>query len=133
MMQKQTNIIEVRPSFPALSALGLSSEQVAALAQRGTVCAENRGPEQIHYRLRFRLGAQQHTRYLGKDEGYVDQVREELAKLQAKKQSRRELCRLIKEARQVARRTKRSLEPLLSNTGRAFHGRVIRRRRAQWL
>jgi SPX domain protein involved in polyphosphate accumulation len=123
-------IMEVRPAFPALSALGLSGEQFAALAEQGAVYAEDRGQGQVFCRLRFRLHRRQHTRYIGNNEGFIDQVRKELAQLQAKTQSRRELRRLTKKARHIARSIKHSLEPLLPSVGRVFHGRAIRRPRA---
>jgi hypothetical protein len=116
-------------SFPTLLALGLSAEQLAILARNGSLRAENRGQGKAYYRLRFRKGTKQCTCYVGKQMEFVDQVREELKRLQGKIQSRRQLRRLAKEARVLARNTKCLLEPLLPDAGRVFHGRAIRRRR----
>ena len=118
-----------KPSFPVLRALGLSTEQLAVLAEQGSLCAEARGQGRTYYRLRFRMGTKQYTRYVGNQQGFVDQVRTELTLLQARTQSRRELHRLADEARRIANNTKVLMEPLLLGTGRVFHGRAIRRRR----
>ena len=127
MMETRTAI--PKPPFPALSALGLSAEQLDALAEQGSLCAEVRGQGKTYYRLRFRMGTKQYTRYVGNHEGFVDQVRRELMLLQAKTHSRRELRRLADEARRIVRNTKCLLEPLLPSAGRSFHGCAIRRRR----
>lgn len=116
-------------TFPALSALGLNSEQLAALAERGSLCQEDHGGEKRYCRLRFRVGQRQQTRYVGSKQGFVAQVRRELMRLQAGGRSRRELRRLADKARRIARQKKRSLTPLLERAGLAFHGRAIRRRR----
>jgi hypothetical protein len=118
-----------KSSFLALYALGLSGAQLAALAQRGALCAEDRGRGRVYWQLRFRIGTKQHTRYIGNNEGFVAQVRRELTQLQVKARSRMQLRRLARESRRELRRTKRLLEPLLSSAGLIFHGRAIRRPR----
>lgn len=115
--------------LPALSALRLSAEHLAALAENGSLYGEDHGQGKTYYRLRFRIGAKQHTRYVGNDQGFVDQVRRELMQLQAKRHSRREMRRLADEGRRTARDKKRLLDPLLASAGRGFHGRAIRQRR----
>jgi hypothetical protein len=75
------------------------------------------------------MGGKQQSRYVGLSLGFVDQVRRELAQLQADTRSKKRLRRLIHEAKQCLRRTKRQLEPLLPMAGRVFHGRAIRRPR----
>ena len=101
-----TRVATMDAAFPALNALGLSAEQFAALAWSGALCAEDRGREKTYYRLRFRMGAEQHVRYVGNNQGLVDQVQRELMQLQAKRDSRREMCRSAQKARVKARDTK---------------------------
>jgi hypothetical protein len=115
--------------LPIVGTLGLSGEQLAALAENGSLHGEDRGLERIYYRLHFRIGTRQHTRYVGSNPRLVEQVRGELMLLQAKRHSRRRMRRLANEGRRVAREMKRQLEPLLPGVGRVFHGRTIRLRR----
>lgn len=126
-MQKMPT--EGKPRFPSLKSLGLSAEQLDLLAENGSLCREERGEGRTYYRLRFREAGKQYTRYVGNEQGFVEQVRRELLLLQAKRNSRQEMRRLADKARQVARGTKRMLEPLLPTVGRTFHGVAIRRRR----
>jgi len=120
---------EGKPWFPSLKALGLSAEQLDLLAENGSLCREERGKGKTYYRLRFREAGKQYTRYVGNEQGFVEQVRRELLLLQATRNSRQKMRHLADKARQVARSTKRMLEPLLATVGRTFHGMEIRRRR----
>ena len=113
-------------SYPALTALGLEREHLAALA-RGATCMRSR---------LARAGATGSSafgspagsvRYVGNHPGFVDQVRRELVRLQAPAKSRRHLRRLVRAANECLRRTRQQLNPLLPLAGRCFHGREIRR------
>ena len=114
--------------FPGLASLGLCPEAWDTLSEQGSLCAES-GKTGSVYKLRFRLGGRQQSRYVGKSPGFVKQIRRELAQLQAATRSHERLRRMIRETTQCIRKTKRQLEPLLPITGRVFHGRAIRRRR----
>jgi hypothetical protein len=114
--------------FPGLASLGLCPEAWNTLAVQGSLCAES-GKAGAVYKLRFRMGGRQQSRYVGKSSGFVEQIRHELTQLQAARRSQGRRRRLIGDAKQCLRRTKRELEPLLPMAGCAFHGRMIRRRR----
>ena len=115
-------------SFPALASLALSREQLAALARQGSLYAETSRQGKHYYKLRFRVGAKQHVRYVGSSPQFIALVQAEVAQLQARTRSASQLQRLIREANECLRRTKRQLQPLLPLAGRCFHGREIRRR-----
>lgn len=117
-----------RISFPALASLALGKEHLAALAKQGNLRAESAGQGNRYYKLRFRLGLQQHVRYVGNNSVFVDQVERELMELQKGSKSRRRLRRLSRKAKTCLRETKRRLEPMLANVGFYFHGREVRRR-----
>ena len=114
--------------FPGLASLNLCPEAWDVLATQGSLCAEGCRTGEV-YKLRFRLGGKQQSRYVGKSPRFVEQIRRELAQLQAERRSRKRTRRLVREAKQCLRRTQRQLEPLLSMSGRVFHGRAIRRQR----
>jgi hypothetical protein len=113
--------------YPALRSLALSQQHLEALAKQGSLSAEG---SKGYFKLRFRMGSQQQVRYVGGNSDFVALVEKELAALQARTRSCRELCRLMAEARRRLRATKRQLEPWLPLAGRSFHGREIRRRLA---
>jgi hypothetical protein len=113
-------------SFPALASLGLRGEHLSALARQGSLRAENAPRGKSCHKLRFRMGPKQYVRYIGSNPQFVDQVRQELMRLQAPAKSRRQLQRLIREANECLRRTKHQVEPLLPLAGRCFYGREIR-------
>ena len=117
--------------FPALAALGLGREQLAALAKQGSLRAEGCGPRKRYYKLRFRIGSRQHVRYVGNNPEFVDLVRRELTGLQAQAKACRQLHCLMREANACLRRTKHQLTLVLPLAGRVFRGREIRRRPAQ--
>jgi hypothetical protein len=122
-----TRILPLPADFPALAALGLSGADLAALATQGRLDGEDNGRGARYHKLRFRVGARQHVRFVGNNPAFVAQLREELAQLQADRTSRRESQRMIRAARSCLRRTKRLLAPLLRMAGRQFYGREIRR------
>ncbi len=114
--------------FPGLASLGLCPEAWDALAEQGSLCAEagRAGPV---YKLRFRLGGKQQARYVGRKPAFIALIRHELVRLQAESRSRQRLRRLLREAKQCLRKTKRQVEPSLARSGHVFHGRAIRRQR----
>ena len=112
----------------ALAQLGLTTQDFDALAEQGYVSTEHRGPR-TYYKLRFRRQRRQIVRSLGSDPILCDQVREELALLQADRQLARELTKLTQAALQQLRLAKKILEPMLGTRGFVFHGMAIRRRR----
>jgi hypothetical protein len=127
MQTEREDPIEVGP---ALATLGLSGEELAALTKQGFVCAEYRGHGRMRYKLRFRIGAKQHVRYLGTAPEFVDQARTELGQLQQRALQHRELKRLVRMAKHKLRTAKHQLEPLLHNAGFVFHGLSVRKPRS---
>ncbi len=115
--------------FPALASLALSGEHLAALAKQGTLRAEGFGRDKRYYKLRFRMGSQQHVRYVGINPKFVEQVQRELTRLQTRARSCQQLHRLIREANECLRRTKHQLKHLPPLADRCFYGREIRRQR----
>ena len=113
--------------FPALTSLGVTGDDLAALARQGTLRAEQSSPGKYYYKLRFRVGSKQQVRYVGNQPGFVEQVRGELTRLQMRRRSNRQLHRLLREANECLRQTKRRLKPVLSRAGLCFYGREIRR------
>ena len=99
------------------------------MKSQGTITAERRGRRTLAYKLRYRVGGQQQVKYLGTDENYIQQLRRELADLQAAHRQGRHLQRLEKQAREVLRASKQLLVPHLPPAGFKFHGLAIRRSR----
>lgn len=116
---------QARP-FPALSSLALNREHLAALAEQGSLRAEEYAHGRRYFKLRFRLGSKQHVRYVGNDPVFVEQIERELAELQTAAKAARQLRRLTRAAKSCLRTTKRCLAPLLPLAGCRFHGREIR-------
>lgn len=114
----------------ALAVLGFSDEEISALAHQGFISTERRGNGRVYYKLRYRMDGEQRVKYLGKDSEFVERVRRELASLQEDTRARRELGRLVREAKQGIRIAKARLEPLLHEAGFVFHGLSIRRPRS---
>jgi hypothetical protein len=83
----------------------------------------------VIFKLRFRLAARQHVKYLGTDRQWVAQIQTELSDLQAAQRRRRRLRRLDAEGRALLRAAKLQLEAPLEQAGLKFHGRTIRRSR----
>jgi len=118
----------VRPaSYPALAALQLSNADLDALARQGFIAAERRG-ENRYYRLRFRRGGRQQTRYIGSLDR-AQAVQAELDSLQSEVQLQRRLAALGRDAARSLRDAKRQLQPLLEGRGFHFHGQAIRKYR----
>jgi len=110
-----------------LSALGLSDDQLTALARQGFVAAEYRGQRGATFKLRFRFQGRQVVRYLGQDPAAARQIREAVLALQAERRDDREMQQAIREARNLLRETKRQLLPDVRREGFKFHGFAIRR------
>jgi hypothetical protein len=113
--------------FPALAKLGLTDEDLNALAHQGFVAPERRQAGTF-FKLRFRRDGRQVVRYVGGPEKAAC-VATELKTLQVARYNRRELDKLGRVARQLLRDAKAKLEPPLLELGFKFHGRAIRRPR----
>src|SRR5690606_29089829 len=111
----------------ALQVLGFHTEEIAALRQNGTLTSERRGRNTVIFKLRFRLAARQHVKYLGTDQRLVEQIRAELSDLQAAERRSRRLRRLDGQARALLRAVKLQLAAPLDQAGLKFRGRTIRR------
>lgn len=117
------------PSYsPALSRLGLAPDEMEALRSQGFVVSEMRRGEPV-YKLRFRIGARQRVRYLGKDNRLAEEVKAGLHDLQRGRSDQRELAVLARAASRQLAEAKRIMTPLLEEDGFHFHGQAIRQRR----
>lgn len=112
-----------------LAALGLSRAELAALTDQGCVIAERRGASTSVFKLRFRLGGRQKTKYLGSDAAAAARIGQALAAWQAPRQRDRRLRCCAAKGRALLRDVKRRLEGSLQAAGFKFHGRAIRRPR----
>jgi hypothetical protein len=117
-------------SFPALVALGLGDDDLAVLRRNGYVQQDRRRADGGGYgRLRFRKEGRLRTVYLGREPGRLARVRRELRTLQATRTARREQRRAVRRRREVVRRAKARLAPVLEQFGFHFHGDLIRKLR----
>jgi hypothetical protein len=91
------------------------------------VCQDRRR-DKIYYKLRFRLGGNQHVRYIGNIE-MARAVEAGLLVLQQNVQRRRQLTALARAGSHQLRHAKQVLQPLLEIQGFHFHGQAIRKRR----
>lgn len=110
--------------YPTLRSLGLTSDALEVLAQRGTLVVERRGEHRI-VKLRFRQGGRHRARCIG--DHAVAQVAEELVRLRTPLVQLRRLRQLGREVSRELRTRRAALEPLLAINGFHFHGRTIRR------
>jgi hypothetical protein len=110
--------------FPLLSRLRLNGEELIALSQQGTVRSEMRGTKKI-FRLRFRVDGRQHVRYVRPCDAAA--LEAEVESLQKTVRARRNLNRVARAGRDMLRERKRSLTPLLEESGYRFHGHQIRK------
>lgn len=113
-------------TFPVLSRLGLSDNELSALTRQGSVLGERRGAKTV-FRLRFRVDGRQRVRYVSSQD--VDALKVELASLQKAVRARRRLTDVATFARQLLRQRKSTLAPQLEERGYHFHGHSIRRYR----
>ena len=116
-----------------LRRLRLSAEDLAALTRNGLITAEYRerqgrrfGP---YFKLRFRKGAEQNVRYLGRDARRAAEVETHLKRLRTPQRLLREAARLIADTRKNLRRAQQQMQPLLAAQGFRYHGYNSRRRR----
>lgn len=110
----------------ALASLGLTMEDLAALARGGFVAAEFRHLAGPYYKLRWRRDRQQHVRYLGRDPARAVAVRAALEDLQQPLRLSRELARRVKEARRRLQGVKQMLASHLAGHGIHYHGYMSR-------
>lgn len=113
--------------YPGLARLRLGEDDLAALAEQGSVCQEqHRGKSR--YKLRFRTpGGNQVVRYI--PTLMVEPVQCELEKLQSSRRAARELRESTRRLSSIRRDATRQLQPVLDQLGYHFHGSSIRRRR----
>lgn len=111
-----------------LRSLQLSAVELAALSSQGFVAREKRGGA-VLYKLRFRVHGRQRVKSLGQDACLAAEIERALQVLQCE---RRRSQRQREARRRVAlllRSFKKRLEPLLTQSGRRFHGSAIRKTR----
>ena len=113
--------------FPALGQLRLDAHDLEALTDQGFITAETRGQSTRH-KLRFRRQGRQVVRYL--PQALVENIRAELAKLQAPRRDRARRAAVCRKARLVLRAV-RDLAPLLEAEGYYLHGRDYRKTRSR--
>ncbi len=114
---------------PALARLRLEQEALEALRRGGFVARQHRRGR-VYFRLRFRVGGRQVTRYLGSDPQVAAQVERALEQWQQARRLDLELGRLAREANRKLRRAKQQLMPEVRTYGLYFHGLSVRRKRA---
>jgi hypothetical protein len=114
---------------PVLARLRLGQKELEALRRGGFVAREHRRGR-VYYRLRFRVGQRQVTRYVGTDQELAAQVQRALEHWQRPRRLDLELGRLAREANRKLRRAKQQLRPKLRTCGLYFHGLSVRRKRA---
>jgi hypothetical protein len=131
MLSSSLNTAQARACF--LGGLLFCRQDHAALARNGFVAVEYRwrggrrwGP---YYKLRWRRAGRQRTRYLGANPARCEQVRRELALLQAPLRQARLAAQLLLEARGHLRSLRQELTAPMAARGKQFHGYAVRRRR----
>lgn len=87
----------------ALKSLGLTSEELIALSRQGILSADAAG----RHRLRFRIDGLRRSKYVGSELPFIEQIRRELAFLQADMRYERRLGPQVRHAHQCLRRIKR--------------------------
>jgi hypothetical protein len=112
--------------FPHLGGLGLSSDELTALARQGFIRSEMRGSKKT-FRLRYRVNGRQRVRYVSPNN--VAALEAELASWQRQVRARRKLNGLSALARMMLAHRKTVLAPLVDARGYHFHGHQIRRLR----
>jgi hypothetical protein len=113
-------------TFPHLSRLVLSDEEIGALARQGFIRSETRRSKTI-FRLRYRVNGRQRARYVSPRDAAA--IEAELALLQRLVRARRRLNGLATLARKVLGHRRSTLAPLVEARGYHFHGHQIRRLR----
>jgi hypothetical protein len=82
-----------------------------------------------YFRLLFRLDCRQHSRYLGTDPAFAEEIRRLLAAMQAPLREGRVLARYRAQLRAALRQQKRELDGQLRRLGLYLKGSEIRGRR----
>jgi hypothetical protein len=128
------NPITCKPDAAALfGKLGLTGEDLAALAEQGFVSAEYRFRGHRRYgpfhKLRWRVAGRQRVRYLGRNPILGERVRLALAAWQAPRRTQRVSAALLHSVRRALRAAKAAAAPQLACEGRYLHGYIARRRR----
>jgi hypothetical protein len=122
-----------RGPFSLLAELGLTDEDVLALANQGFLTAEYRdycgtrlGP---YFKLRWRSNGRQRVKYLGRDVNRAEVISNAIANLREGKRIQEQLAELVAEARQSLRRAKQAMDTTMANQDRYFHGFTGRKKR----
>ncbi len=124
----QKTAMTTRLQFTELQRLGLTEADLGALQGQGYLELDRRPNGRPRgCRLRFRRDNRLRSVYVGNDLHLVARIRKELANLQAKTVSRRQLKRTVRNARHTLRCIKQSYEPTLRELGFHFHGRALRK------
>lgn len=114
---------------PSLRILGLVEDELHQLSRQGSIAYERRGRSSSVAKLRFRMNGVQRVKVLGSDEQFIARVRAELEALQIDRNQCQELKQMCQQAREVIRRHKAILAPLLEQQGMRFHGHSLRAKR----
>jgi hypothetical protein len=115
--------------FPGLASLRLNASDWTRLRRQGFVASEMRANTTV-FKLRFRrAGGRQVVRSIGASAERAAVVVAELARLQASRNSDRELAMIENLVREQCRRAKQSIEPFVLANNWKFHGRTVRRPR----
>lgn len=130
-MSQTTMQTEGSKDHGVLRLLSIGPAEQHALKQQGFVAAEYRKGRGPYFKLRYRVNGRQRVVYLGTDARLADEIRRELAQLQADRRGYRKLACLTEEAYDVLRNSKQRLEVELSRLGLKFHGHAIRRSRSR--
>lgn len=128
--QEYRKTTEVDEAAANLAALGLKTEEIAALRQQGFVACEARAGRVI-YKLRFRLRGRQRVRYLGTDPARADGVERLIQAIQSGRRFKKQLRELDHEVTEKLKNLKQRLSPFLDRAGLKFHGLAIRLPRAR--
>jgi hypothetical protein len=110
----------------ALKSLGLTSEELLTLSRQGTLFADAAG----RHRLRFRIDGRRRTKYVGTELPFIEQIRRELAYLQADVRRERRLSPQVRHARQCLRRIKSRVAPPAIPLGFHIRGSELCRNRS---
>ena len=127
-VQERRQGVEVDEGAAEFEALGLGTEETAALKLQGFVVGEPRG-DRIIYKLRFRFQGRQRVRYLGTDSKKAARVEQFVESLQRGRCIKKQLRDLDREVTERFNAMKRRLGPFLNQAGLTFHGLAIRRPR----
>ena len=129
-VQERRQGAEVDEGAVEFEALGLTSEETAALKHQGFITGEPRGGR-IIYKLRFRMNGRQRVRYLGNDSRRAGCIEQFVKSLQRGRRIKKELQDLDRKVAKNLSTMKQRLQPFLDQAGLKFHGLAIRRPRGK--